>query len=76
MCVGLFYYTLGNLHPEFRSTLKSIQLIAAVTNKNLNEYGYGKVLELFIKDANKLAEVNLKFNQEELNLLYGCHLRA
>jgi hypothetical protein len=34
-----------------------------VTTKNLNEYGYGKVLELFIRDANKLAEVNRKFNQ-------------
>lgn len=51
---GLFYYTLGKLHP---STLRSIQLIAAVTTQNLNEYGFEKVLKPFIMDANKLTEV-------------------
>ncbi len=52
---------LGNLHPKLRSTLRSIQMIAAVTSPNLQLYGYEKVLEPFIKDANKLTEVKGKY---------------
>ena len=59
LLTGLFYYTLGNLEPRFRSSLKSIQLIAVVTTKNLNEYGFEKVLRPFIKDMNMLSKVIL-----------------
>ena len=54
---ALFYYMLGNLQPKFRSTLRSIRMIAAVTSSNLQHYGYERVLEPFINDANKLSEV-------------------
>ena len=53
----LFYYSLGNIRPAFRSNLKVIQLIAVVTNPLLSQYGYDKVLEPFIRDANQLAKV-------------------
>ena len=54
---ALFYYVLGNLHPKLRSTLRCIQLIAAVTYPNLIKYGFKKVLQPFIEDAKKLSDV-------------------
>ena len=54
---GLFYYVLGNIRPELRSTLKAIQLIACVTCNNLNKYGFEKILNPFIEDVNTLSEV-------------------
>lgn len=54
---ALFYYTLANIHPKLRATLKTIQLIAAVTSPNLKEYGYEPVLKPFIDEVNVLAEV-------------------
>lgn len=56
---ALFYYVLGNLHPKLRSTLRCIQLIAAVTYPNLTQYGFKNVLQPFIEDANKLSDVSL-----------------
>ena len=53
----MFYYTLGNLHPMYRSSLRSIQLIATVTYPNLVEYGYEPILAPFINDVNRLSKV-------------------
>ena len=55
--LGLFYYVLGNIQPKYRSALKVIQLIAAVTYPLLKEYGYEHVLEPFIEDVKKLRQV-------------------
>lgn len=54
---GMFYYVLGNIRPELRSTLRAIQLIAYVTCRNLNKYGFEKILNPFIEDVNTLSEV-------------------
>ena len=59
ICLAIFYYVLGNLRPKLRSTLRCIQLIAAVTYPNLQEYGFEKVLQPFIADANKLSHVSM-----------------
>ena len=56
---GLFYYVLGNVRPELRSTLKAIQLIACVTCNNLNKYGFEKILNPFIENVNTLSEVRI-----------------
>ena len=56
---ALFYYVLGNLRPELRSTHKAIQLIACVSSENLPKYGYSRVLAPFIDDVNKLSKVCL-----------------
>ena len=55
--IGMFYYTLGNLRPELRSTQRSIQLIACVTSPILEKYGFEAVLRPFIDDVNTLATV-------------------
>ena len=56
--VGMFYYTLGNLRPELRSTQRSIQLIACVKSPLLGKYGFEAVLRPFIDDVNSLASVS------------------
>ena len=53
----MFYYMLGNLRPELRSTHRSIQLVACVTTPILKKYGFEAVLDPFIKDVNNLANV-------------------
>ena len=42
---GLFYYTLGNIRPRYRSQLKSIQLLAVVKRCVINKYGINAILE-------------------------------
>ena len=51
----MFYYTLGNLRPELRSTQR---LIACVTSQLLVKYGFEAVLKPFIDDVNVLATVS------------------
>lgn len=55
--LALFYYTLANFEPKYRSTLKSIQLVAVVTQPLLKEYGFARILQPFIDDMNKLRKV-------------------
>ena len=48
---GMFYYTIGNLRPELRSTLKATQLIACVSSSNIKKYGFRPILSPFINDV-------------------------
>ena len=57
MYLGLLYFTIGNISPKLRSSLRCIQLIACVTTPLLDQYGFRKVLQPFIDDVNRLAEV-------------------
>lgn len=53
----MFYYFLGNIRPKLRSVLRCTQLIACTNTSNLDKYGFEKILEPFIRDANKLYKV-------------------
>ena len=55
--LALFYYTLSNIRPKYRSSLHTIQLIAVVTHPLLQEYGFECILEPFIKEINELRKV-------------------
>ncbi len=54
---GNFYYTLGNISPEKRSSLSAIQLIAIVNSQHLKKYGVESILEVIMKDIRQLEEV-------------------
>lgn len=56
---GCFYFTLGNIHPKYRSTLNSIQLLALVKVELLETYGMNSILEPMVKDSQKLEEVHI-----------------
>lgn len=55
--IGLFYFTLGNVSPRYRSRLSSIQLVIVVENKFIKEYRMNAVLEPFVKDVARLVSV-------------------
>lgn len=46
--LAMFYWTLGNIYPELRSSLRSINLLAITTNANLKKHGAEKVLNDFL----------------------------
>ena len=50
-----FTFTLGNLHPKYRSKLSSIHLVALVSNPNLSKYGIDAVIKPFVGDMKKLV---------------------
>lgn len=55
--VALFYYTLGNISPKYRSTERCIQLLAVLKSTVLQLHGPDLVLKNFMKDVNKLEQV-------------------
>ena len=57
--LGCLYYTLGNIHPKFRSSLKCIQLLSIVRHSYVVEYGIDVILEPVVEAVKKLEEVNL-----------------
>ncbi len=54
---GLTYYTLGNLHPELRSALCSIQLVSIAKYTTVEKCGYNKLLEPLVDAVLKLEQV-------------------
>ena len=55
--VGVFYYQLGNISPQYRSLLRSIQLVAIAESAVIAKYGSNKILEPFMADIHKLEQV-------------------
>ena len=54
---GVFYYIIGNVRPELRSTQRAIQLVACVKSKYIKTYGFKRVLDPFIDDIKILLKV-------------------
>ena len=59
LCAALFYYTLGNLSPKYRSSLHSIQMLIAVKSKFLAQYGADKILEPVLEEIKQLERVSV-----------------
>lgn len=59
--IGVFYYQLGNLSPQFRSSLLSIHLVAIAKSPVIQKYGPNKILETFMKNIRKLHLKELFF---------------
>ncbi len=56
--IAAFYYTLGNIRPEYRSHLNSIQLLRLISSKHL--YGVDAILEVLMKDLLQLEQAKCK----------------
>ena len=54
---GIFYFTLGNLPPKYRSKLSSIYLVAIAKQKYVTKYGMDAILQLFVQDMKKLVSL-------------------
>lgn len=59
--IALFYYTLGNISPKYRSSLGAIQLFAVLKTNLLEKYGCNQVLERFMEDIHLLESVSSNF---------------
>ena len=55
MVAGIFYFLLGNLHPKYRSRLKSIQLLALCKTSYIKKYSLHAVLSPIVNDIKKLV---------------------
>ena len=55
---GLFYYNLGNLHPKYRSSLDSIQLLAVALVSDIQRYGVDAILEPIVEEVKALEKVS------------------
>ena len=54
--IGLFYYTLGNIHPAHRSQLKAIQLLAIVKRPVIIKYGINAILAPIMEEVLQLDQ--------------------
>lgn len=52
--LGCLFFFLGNVRPQFRSTLKSIHLLAVGKTEHIQHYGMNKFLSPFVDDLKKL----------------------
>ena len=57
--IAFFYYTLGNISPALRSSLRCIQLVAVLKYTDLIKYGIDTVLKHFMNAVKALEEVNV-----------------
>lgn len=53
--LSMFYYTLGNIPPQFRSKLSSIQLLAVARTVDTKRFGIEQLLSDFVTSVNILA---------------------
>ena len=54
--IDLYYYTLGNINPKYRSKLCAIRLLAIVKAKDVTKYGQNQILTPIVNDIKKLAD--------------------
>ena len=54
----MFYFSLSNLSPHLRSSLKSIYLVNMSYFTDINRYGIDKILEPFMDDIKLLEQAS------------------
>lgn len=57
----MFYYSLANIPPQFRSKLAAIQLVAIGRSRDIRKFGVEKILEDFVTTINELQSRGIKF---------------
>ena len=53
--LGIFLFTLGNIHPKYRSSLRVINLLLAATVPVIEKHGLNQILQPFLCDLQTLA---------------------
>ena len=51
----MFYFTIGNMSPKYRSQLCNIQLVAIAKSTMISQYGMDEILKPFVNDLKKLV---------------------
>jgi hypothetical protein len=55
--VGVFFYTVKNLPPEFNSCYANVHLLALCYTHDISVYGYDAILEKFVREIKELSTV-------------------
>ena len=58
-CIGAFYYILGNLRPQLRSIVSTIQLLALTKYTTVADFGIDRIIEPLVEDLRKLESVGV-----------------
>ena len=53
--LGIFLFTLGNIHPKYRSALRVINLLIAATVPVVMKHGHNQILQPLLQDLQTLA---------------------
>ena len=69
----MFFIFLGNVRPQFRSTLKNIHLLAVGRSLDIQNYVINVFLSPFVEDLKWLHGITIYINGES-NILYGALL--
>ena len=65
--VGVVSYTLGNIHPKYRSKLRLTQLAIIATIPVIEKHGLHSILKPLIHDLNILANVGIEVSIDGIN---------
>lgn len=68
--LAIFYWTLANIYPKVRSTLKTVNLLSIAKYSVLKKYGVGKILESFITDIKILQNEGVTINVRGVEKVY------
>ena len=52
--LGCLFFSLGNVRPQFRSSLKAIYLVSLARSEDIDKYGLDKFLTPFVEDLKVL----------------------
>ena len=68
LAIGVFYYSLGNLRPLYRTRINQIQLLALVKRSYITKYSMNKILEPFVRDVAVLVSESDLFTHNTLTV--------
>ena len=67
--LDMYYYTIANLSPKFRSKHCSVRLLAILNSKLVKKYGIHSIMNPIIKDLLKLYDgVTVKYEEETFRI--------
>ena len=58
--VGVFFYSVKNLPPQFNSCFGNVHLLALCYSHDISVYGYERVLDKFVAEMKELSTVGLQ----------------
>jgi hypothetical protein len=63
--LGMFYFTLKDIHPVLQSCLKNIFLLAVALSKDIKHYGFDAILNPILVDLKALESEGLLLDKED-----------
>ena len=51
--LGIVFFTLGNIHPKYRSTLRAINLVLVATVPVIERHGINEIMKPFLSDLSE-----------------------